>query len=222
MYTELLATLNVNNKSGNEAEQVLVWLRDTYNSEYVDRSVTRQEYAPSIQNYVRTSGKVSRIERPENIYTYFCELTEEWQHELNQQYGLDAVDRIELCVTLELNGRRVDLNLRTVGNRIRAGIWEYKSSAHDYQEMAHKMQLLDHLEDLFRFSAEQAEEYHKKLVGDVKEQLKKDIDELLPQMEAAEMGTEEYSRIFEEVDARVAKLTAIMADEALAAEPVRA
>ena len=221
MYTELLATLNVN-KNGNEVEQVLVWLRDTYNSEYVDSSITRQEYDPNMRNYVRTSGKVSCIERPENIYTYFCELAEEWQHELNQQYGLDAVDRIELCVTLELNGRRVDLNLRTVGNRIRADIWEYKSSAHGYQEMAHKMQLLDRPEDLFRFSAEQAEEYHKKLVSDVKEQLKKDIDELLPQMEAAETGTAEYSRIFEEVDARVAKLTAIMADEALAAEPVRA
>lgn len=221
MYTELLATLNVN-KNGNEVEQVLVWLRDTYNSEYVDSSITRQEYDPDMRNYVRTSGKVSRIERPENIYTYFCELAEEWRYRLNQQYGLDAVDRIELCVTLELNGRRVDLNLRTVVNRIRADIWEYKSSAHGYQEMAHKMQLLDRPEDLFRFSAEQAGEYQKKLVSDVKEQLKREIDELLPQMEAAEMGTEERDRIFEEVDAHVAKLTAIMADEALAAEPVRA
>lgn len=221
MYTELLATLNVN-KNGNEVEQVLVWLRDTYNGKYVDSSITRQEYDPDMRNYVRTSGKVSRIERTENIYTYFCELAEEWRYELNQQYGLDAVDRIELCVTLELNGRRVDLNLRTVGNRIRADIWEYKSSAHGYQEMAHKMQLLDRPEDLFRFSAEQAEEYHKKLVSDVKEQLKREIDEFLLQMEAAEMGTEERERIFDEVDTRVTKLTEIMADEALAAEPVRA
>lgn len=219
MYTELLATLNVN-KNGNEVEQVLVWLRDTYNSEYVDSSITRQEYDPDMRNYVRTSGKVSRIERPENIYTYFCELAEEWRYRLNQQYGLDAVDRIELCVTLELNGRRVDLNLRTVVNRIRADIWEYKSSAHGYQEMAHKMQLLDRPEDLFRFSAEQAGEYHKKLVSDVKEQLKREIDGLLPQMEAAE--TKERDRIFEEADARVAKLTPIMAEEELAAEPVRA
>lgn len=221
MYTELLATLNVN-KNGNEVEQVLVWLRDTYNSEYVDSSITRQEYDPDMRNYVRTSGKVSRIERPENIYTYFCELAEEWRYRLNQQYGLDAVDRIELCVTLELNGRRVDLNLRTVGNRIRADIWEYKSAAHGYQEMAHKMQLLDRPEDLFRFSAEQAGEYQKKLVSDVKEQLKREIDELLPQMEAAETGTARRELIFKEVDTRVAKLTAIMADEALAAEPVRA
>lgn len=221
MHTELLATLNVN-KNGNEVEQVLVWLRDTYNSEYVDSSITRQEYDPDMRNYVRTSGKVSRIERPENIYTYFCELAEEWRYRLNQQYGLDAVDRIELCVTLELNGRRVDLNLRTVGNRIRTDIWEYKSSAHGYQEMAHKMQLLDRPEELFRFSAEQAEKYHEKLVSDVKEQLKREIDGLLPQTEAAEIGTEEHSRIFAEVDARVAKFTAIMVEEALAAEPVRA
>lgn len=221
MYTELLATLNVN-KNGNEVEQVLVWLRDTYNSEYVDSSITRQEYDPDMRNYLRTSGKVSRIERPENIYTYFRELAEEWRYRLNQQYGLDAVDRIELCVTLELNGRRVDLNLRTVGNRIRADIWEYKSAAHGYQEMAHKMQLLDRPEDLFRFSAEQAGEYPKKLVSDVKEQLKREIDELLPQMEAAETGTARRELIFKEVDTRVAKLTAIMADEALAAEPVGA
>lgn len=219
MYTELLATLNVN-KNGNEAEQILVWLRDTHNGEYVDSSITRQEYNPDMLNYVRTGSKVSRIERPENIYTRFCELAGEWRYMLNRQYGLDAVDRIELCVTLELNGRRVDLNLRTVGNRIRSDIWEYKSSAHGYQEMAHKMQLLDRPEDLFRFSAEQAGEYHKKLVSDVKEQLKREIDGLLPQMEAAE--TKERDRIFEEVDARVAKLTAIMAEEELAAEPVRA
>lgn len=84
------------------------------------------------------------------------------------------------------------------------------------------MQIQSKTAKIFFFSAEQAGEYQKKLVSDVKEQLKREIDELLPQMEAAEMGTEERDRIFEEVDARVAKLTAIMADEALAAEPVRA